>query len=398
MLKILEGSLARFEVPDLLTFLHTSRRTGVLVLERSEQETKLFLRDGRPVFAHTTRPELRLGDMLVRDGKLTSAQLEEFVSQPRAGGLRLGQALVARGVVAEPDLQAQLKVQISEIIFDSFAWREGGFALYDGVPPPATAVTLAIDLNNLLMEGGRRLGERERVRDVFADLSRIVEAVANPEKVKQSVTLTPEEWQVYFLVDGRRSLAEICRLVGRGEQQATLEILHRLLTARLIALSAATVPPAEAQETRRGGPAAGAAPPAAVEFAPASRPRPKVEDDTANVVSRQAVSYLDSARQVTSARLVVVLAEGETSYPLHRDSYTLGRHRNNDIVVNDPKVSGFHARIDRAGEGFVLVDLKSRNGCYVNSRRIQRQALKDGDEIRLGTARLVYRVDHVSSV
>ena len=61
MEKVLEGDLARFEVPDLLTLLNMGRRTGVLVLERPDQETKLFFRDGDPVFATSTQEELRLG-------------------------------------------------------------------------------------------------------------------------------------------------------------------------------------------------------------------------------------------------------------------------------------------------------------------------------------------------
>jgi pSer/pThr/pTyr-binding forkhead associated (FHA) protein len=98
------------------------------------------------------------------------------------------------------------------------------------------------------------------------------------------------------------------------------------------------------------------------------------------------------------SRLVLVQGKDETSFPLVRDTYTLGRHRNNDIVVADPKVSSFHARIDRSKDGFSLVDLKSRNGTYVNGRRVQTARLKTGDEIRLGTAKLAYRVDYSSPV
>ena len=61
MEKVLEGNLARFEVPDLLTFLNMGQRTGVLVMERADQETKLFFRDGKPIFATSTSEELRLG-------------------------------------------------------------------------------------------------------------------------------------------------------------------------------------------------------------------------------------------------------------------------------------------------------------------------------------------------
>jgi pSer/pThr/pTyr-binding forkhead associated (FHA) protein len=88
---------------------------------------------------------------------------------------------------------------------------------------------------------------------------------------------------------------------------------------------------------------------------------------------------------------------GETSFPLVRDSYTLGRHRNNDIVIGDPKASSFHARIDRSPDGFVLVDLKSRNGCWLNGKRVETARLKTGDEVRVGMARLLYRVDYQST-
>jgi pSer/pThr/pTyr-binding forkhead associated (FHA) protein len=132
-----------------------------------------------------------------------------------------------------------------------------------------------------------------------------------------------------------------------------------------------------------------------VEFAAVVRPRP--EDDTKEIVTPKAVQYLGHVGKVTVSRLNVVVGGKETSYPLTRDTYTLGRHRNNDIVISDPKVSSFHARIDRLPEGFVLVDLKSRNGSYVNSQRIESAQLNTGDEIRLGTAQLMYKLDYVSS-
>ena len=55
MEKILEGNLAHFEVPDLLSLVKAGRRTGVLALERRDQESKLYFRAGDPVFAASTR-------------------------------------------------------------------------------------------------------------------------------------------------------------------------------------------------------------------------------------------------------------------------------------------------------------------------------------------------------
>jgi len=402
MQKILEGDLSRIEVPDLLTFLNMGHRTGVLALERSEQETKLFFCDGRPVYATSTRDDLRLGSMLVRMGKVKADVLEKVLSGPKKPG-RIGHALLAQNVLSEPELASFLKVQVSEVIFDTFAWRTGVFSFWDGVPPPATAVTLDMDLQNLLMEGVRRIDERHRLSEVFPDLEMAVEAVANPERVKHSVTLTPDEWKVFFLVDGRRSLADICRLAGSPDDLSTLQILHNLVLAKFVAVAPPVpVPAAETavgadprgtSKLKDGKPVVPSAP-VEVEFA-AMRPRP--EDDTREIVTPKAVQYLGHVGKVTVSRLTLVVAGKETSFPLTRDTYTLGRHRNNDIVISDPKVSSFHARLDRSPEGFLLVDLKSRNGSYVNGERMESAQLNTGDEVRLGTALIAYKVDYISS-
>ncbi|HET7294466.1 MAG TPA: DUF4388 domain-containing protein [Vicinamibacteria bacterium] len=405
MENILEGSLERFEVPDLLTFLDLGRRTGVLVLERPQQETKLFLRGGKPVFATSTREDLRLGSTLVRLGKVKAEDLDRVLQQQSGG--RIGQLLLSSKLLGEEELATFLKVQVSEVIFDTFGWHDGTFVFFDKVPPPVTAVTLEMNLQNLVMEGVRRLDERARLADVFPDLNMVVEALANPERVKQSVNLTQEEWQVFFLVDGRRSLSEICRLAGNPDELATLQILHNLVQAKFVAVvgplpeqpaseNATRLPaPMEPMGTQRYG-GEPAPEKVSVEFSPAVLQR-RLEDDTKEVVNPRAIQYLASVSRVVVSRLTLLAASGETSFPLNRDSHTLGRHRNNDIVITDPKVSSFHARIDRTGEGFTITDLKSRNGIFINGRRVESARLKGGEEIRVGTARLIYKVDYTSS-
>ena len=102
-----------------------------------------------------------------------------------------------------------------------------------------------MNLQNLLMEGVRRLDERDRLADAFPDHGVLVEALANPEWVKDKMSLTPEEWSVFFLVDGRRSLQEICVLAGNPDELATLEVLNRLREVKLIGI-VASLPRTEA--------------------------------------------------------------------------------------------------------------------------------------------------------
>lgn len=71
----------------------------------------------------------------------------------------------------------------------------------------------------------------------------------------------------------------------------------------------------------------------------------------------------------------------------------LGRHPTlADVLLTDPTVSARHARLRHEGEGFILYDLESTNGVFVNDQRIQEQSVQDGDEIKLGAVRLLIHI------
>jgi len=69
---------------------------------------------------------------------------------------------------------------------------------------------------------------------------------------------------------------------------------------------------------------------------------------------------------------------------------TIGRLPDNAVVLDDAGVSGHHACIIRDGEHFVVEDLQSTNGTFVNDRRVARHALQHGDAIRIGKHRLTF--------
>jgi len=73
-------------------------------------------------------------------------------------------------------------------------------------------------------------------------------------------------------------------------------------------------------------------------------------------------------------------------------SYSIGRRSVNDLKIVDKGVSRQHCRVDYDGEFFWLVDCDSRNGTFVNGRKISRTMLYDGDVIRIGHSRLVFHL------
>lgn len=74
-------------------------------------------------------------------------------------------------------------------------------------------------------------------------------------------------------------------------------------------------------------------------------------------------------------------------------SLTIGRRKDNDIVIENLAVSGHHAKIDSVGDTFVLVDLQSKNGSFVNERLISTHWLKNGDVISIGKHFLVFSTE-----
>ena len=77
-------------------------------------------------------------------------------------------------------------------------------------------------------------------------------------------------------------------------------------------------------------------------------------------------------------------------YPFTKDSITMGRQEENTIVIDNLAVSGYHAKIDRVGGEFILTDLQSTNGTFVNDEKVVSHKLSHGDNIVIGKHVILY--------
>ncbi len=81
-------------------------------------------------------------------------------------------------------------------------------------------------------------------------------------------------------------------------------------------------------------------------------------------------------------------------YSLPKDgTFKIGRRERNDIIIANLTVSGSHARIDSTDEGYLLTDLKSKNGLFVNDEDFITGYLQDGDVISIGKHTLLFSLD-----
>ncbi|MEJ1155265.1 MULTISPECIES: FHA domain-containing protein [Microbacterium] len=100
---------------------------------------------------------------------------------------------------------------------------------------------------------------------------------------------------------------------------------------------------------------------------------------------------LEAIEALPSGAALLIVRSGPAAgarYLLDTDVTTVGRHPEADIFFDDVTVSRRHAEITRTNTAFELVDQRSLNGTYVNGERVDRAALVNGSEVRVGKFRL----------
>ncbi len=384
----LQGSLDSFKLPEVLTFLSTARKTGTLAVESASWRSSIYFDTGALVYATSNQASLRLGELLLRKKRITSEQFQQIDTFIQSDGGRFGQIAVQQGVLTEEQLHDFLKIQVSEILFDAFVWKDGSFNFTDEMALPPYATTISVDLTNLIMEGARRIEEWEQCMHLLPDSSAVFRVVSSPEAEK--ITLSLDEWKVLFLINGQRTLDDLCR--ESDDSFHVYRVVYGLLSNKLIEevekppfdLESGKLPAIEAPEdTFKQSPA---------NFGAESTVRERGDDTNLLISAEARLSYADVISPVV-ARLTFANGDAAgTVIPLTENEYRIGRQRDNEIQLGDLGISGHHARIYRGPEAYVVEDLKSRNGTWLNGARVYHSTLTDGDTLRLGETELKYQV------
>lgn len=123
---------------------------------------------------------------------------------------------------------------------------------------------------------------------------------------------------------------------------------------------------------------------------------PVEEEPSVDLPDFEEEAPLGSASNAASTepvRAKVVCLEGDLMPPEFEleDNTSIGRSPSNDIVLKEPKVSRQHAAINLIDGNYVIVDLKSSNGIFVNGRKVEEAVLEDGDEILVGNTKMAFR-------
>lgn len=215
----IEGPLAELSIQDVLQLLELAHKTGVLTVrsERLNDEAIVHLSRGAIVFAVRRRSTRRLGQLLIRAGKLTQRELDRALELQRSDPTRrLAEILLEMGSVGEEELERQLRFQMEETIYEVMPWDEGYFKFEERSDIGEQRLLARVRVESLLMEGARRIDEWTRLETKVPSPEAVPALAASVDRDMTPLELRSDEWEVLAEIDGDRDVRQLAADLGRS--------------------------------------------------------------------------------------------------------------------------------------------------------------------------------------
>jgi Flp pilus assembly protein TadD len=206
------------------------KKTGCLSVTHRNNFGSIYFDKGKISYAAIVNRRDRLGDILMKSGVITQAQLEEGIAaQAHERDKRLGEILVDRRIITREDLHKQIRLQIEEAVYFLFTWTQGTFNFEADIRPEEQDFVVSINPESLLLEGARRVDEWSLIEKKIPGFD-IVFEIDRKRLADSGVALTPEQEIVVPLIDGRRDVAALVDETGMVEFEVG-KALYGLVTA-----------------------------------------------------------------------------------------------------------------------------------------------------------------------
>ncbi len=226
----IRGSLKEASLPDVLQLLSMGKKTGCLSVTHRSNFGSIYFDKGKISYAGIVNRRDRLGDILMKSGVITQAQLEEGIAaQAHERDKRLGEILVDRRIITRDELHRQIRLQIEEAVFFLFTWTQGTFNFEADIRPDEQDFLVSINPESLLLEGARRVDEWSLIEKKIPGFDVVFE-VDRKRLADSGVALTAEQEAVVPLIDGRRDVAALVDETGMVEFEVG-KALYGLVTA-----------------------------------------------------------------------------------------------------------------------------------------------------------------------
>lgn len=212
------GELARgvSDAAMLLAKMFATGATGRITFRRDETEKVVFLDQGRPVFASSSDIPDRMGELLVREGKITASQYERCQAVVAESGRRMGEILVDFGYLKRRELLPAVRRHVEDIVYSLFGWDRGTYEMTTDETPSTERIRLSRHAASLILEGIRRKLDRTSLEKLIGGAATVIE-VPDRERLGGVLNLgdlAPEERAALAAFDAQADLAQVARVAG----------------------------------------------------------------------------------------------------------------------------------------------------------------------------------------
>jgi tetratricopeptide (TPR) repeat protein len=277
----MNGTVSEGSIAGVLRDLYVGRKSGLLNFTRGEERRSVRFHRGNIVHADTNVKEERLGETLVGQGLLGSADLKRATGFVLRDKKRLGMVLQELGILTKDQLDDALALHVREILLKVFSWAEGDYTFEEADPDTHLEqdTTLKVSTGEMILEAVRRVEDPDVVRFALGNIDRILGLSSDPLLRFQKVTLSPADGYVLSRVDGTSSAREIIQMNPAPAEETMKSLFGLLCTGILEYLPLPPKTPPKPEPRRAAPPLRPAEPPPAPPAAPVaatSLPGPSV--------------------------------------------------------------------------------------------------------------------------
>jgi hypothetical protein len=232
----LRGNLEDFGIADVFQLVGQQHKTGILEFTDSDgRQVQLRFDRGAVVSAAPAESKTHesLGEMLVRCGCLTRAQVGELHAECEPSGQSLPRLAVARGWIAEEEIEKIEDLLTRETIFEVLRWSDGSFDFRAQQVFHRRAIETLLGAEQILMDGLRMVDEWHSFADLVPSedvvFQRVGQFDAYRDRVGSKMGRSLDHAEVVFdLIDGRLEVRRVIDLSRLGSFDATraLAALH----------------------------------------------------------------------------------------------------------------------------------------------------------------------------
>ena len=219
------ADLSDTALPEILFTIYRHRVPGIVEARRGDVVKKVFVRDGDVVYASSSDLSDSLGVHLRSTGRLSTEDFRKVMDQRRLSRKKLGEILVETDLLSPAEIYSTVREQVEAVVWSLFSWSDGTVSFEIGDFVPKGMIGISLPMQQVILQGVdrtpsdqakalvARLGGKEVVFEPDFRLGDLIEAAVDREHM-----------HLLRLVDGERTLVEICR---RGEA-STLQNAKRL--------------------------------------------------------------------------------------------------------------------------------------------------------------------------